>query len=62
MTVKLNGVETVLTPEASEGCGIEAVNVMVQIPSSELENESIKNDFVAPSSASHAGYAIEAAF
>jgi hypothetical protein len=29
MTVKLNGVETVLTPEASEGCGIEAVNVMV---------------------------------
>jgi hypothetical protein len=54
-TSKLKLVDTVLTPDASEGCGIEAITVIEYTPTSVCEVESIENDRVAPVNVTHDG-------
>ena len=54
-TSKSKLVDTVLTPDASEGYGIEAVTVIVYTPTSACEVESIKNDRLAPVNVTHGG-------
>jgi hypothetical protein len=54
-TSKLKLVDTVLTPDASEGCGIEAITVIVYTPTSDCEVESIENDRPVPENDTHPG-------
>jgi hypothetical protein len=54
-TSKLKLVDTVLTPDASEGCGIEAITVIVYTPTSDCEVESIENDRLVPENVTHPG-------
>ena len=62
LTSKSKLVDTVLTPDAAVGCGIEAVTVIVYTPTSDRELALIENDGLAPINVINVGYASGAAF
>ncbi len=55
-------VDTVLTPDAAVGCGIEAVTVIVYTPTSDRELALMENDGLVPTNEINVGYAIGIAF
>ena len=61
-TSKSKLIDTVLTPDASVGCGIEAVTVIVYTPTSVRELALIENDGLVPINVINVGYAIVTAF
>ena len=61
-TSKSKLVDTVLTPNASVGCGIEAVTVIVYTPKSDRELALKENDGLVPINVINVGYAIGAEF
>ena len=61
-TSKSKLVDTVLTPDASVGYGIEAVTVIVYTPTSVRELALMENDGLVPINVINGGYAIVTAF
>jgi len=62
LTSKSKLVDTVLTPDAAVGCGMEAVTVIVYTPTSDRELALMENDGLAPINEINVGYAIGSAF
>ena len=61
-TSKSKLIDTVLTPDASVGCGIEAVTVIVYTPTSVRELALMENDGLVPINVINVGYAIVTVF